>query len=542
MHQWHSEIKRQLDRWQKDKEEQRNRMESRSNMVYGERPVYDQANSSRDSLDLMRAAPRPKHPYASDFRSRSRSNSRVHSRSTSVSSARNGDASVIPDEALNKLEATVSRRGGTAAYSMPPERDHIEVLMQSGAIEALRARSQTQDGSSFVLWRNQILPPQPPPPQLPQPPIPTSAIRFPSTSVRKLPERRLRARQSSTSTLASADSDSSSNRVGIIPGGRRPSVPDLSYSSRIHLPHSGSVAGREPPERNPMFGASTLGVPAQPRVRSLSNPSVQPVPSHPHEMGGVPSPTAGWSTTNVPQHQPLSRPYDDRSGSQSHRKRSSGSSFDSLESSEVYGGLSSPLTPFSSREGYSLCFSGNTALSAHPYAVPPLASAPAGQTPTGQKIPRPPNLRLASSSSDIHVSGVTPPSMTSPRYRPVPIPHQLIGSSGVMSGAASSPTSATSSRLHITVHYGTDHKFILGFLTSTPFEEVVDKMRKKIRICTSSDANGPLRMYYGDDRGGRTALQSAEDYSDALDGVKTRLARGNPTSPGLLVVWVQLDV
>src|SRR5258706_8048984 len=111
-----------------------------------------------------------------------------------------------------------------------------------------------------------------------------------------------------------------------------------------------------------------------------------------------------------------------------------------------------------------------------------------------------------------------------------------------MSGAASSPTTTTSSRLHITVHYGTDHKFILGFLTSTPFEEVVDKMRKKIRICTSSDANGPLRMYYGDDRGGRTLLRSTEDYSGALDVVRTRLARGNPTSPGLLVVWVQPDV
>lgn len=542
MHQWHFEIKRQLDRWQKDKEEQRIRMEPRSNMVHGERPMYEQVNSSHDSLDLMRAAPRPKHPYASDFRSRSRSSSRVHSRSTSVSSTRDGDASVISDEAFKQLEATVSRRGGTAAYSMPPERDHMEVLVQSGAIEALRARSQTQDGSSFVLWRNQILPPQPPPPQFPQPPIPTSAIRSAST---KLPERRMRARQSSTSTLASAESDSSSNRVGIIPGGRRPSVPDLSYSSRTYVPHSGSATGREPPERNPMFGTSTLGVPAEPRVRSLSNPNVQPIPSHPHTMDGVLSLTIGRSTTKVPQHQPLSHPHGDRSGSQRHRKRSSGSSFDSLES-PLYGGGSSPLTPFSSREGYSLHFSGNTASSAHPYAAPPLASAPLGQTPSGQKNFRPPNLRLVSSSSDIRASGVTSPLATSPRYRPMPVPHQPNGSPGVMSGAASSATSpttiATSSRLPITVHYGTDHKFILGFLTSTPFEEVVDKMRKKIRICTSSDANGPLRMYYGDDRGGRTLLRSAEDYSGALDVVRTRLARGNPSSPGLLVVWVQPDV
>lgn len=531
MHQWHSEIKRQLDRWQKDKEEQRTRMESRSNIVYGERPMYDQVNSSRDSLDLMRAAPRPRHPYESDFRSRSRSNSRVHSRSISVSSARDGDTSVIPDEAFNQLEATVTRRGGTAAYSMPPERDHIEVIVQSGAIEALRARSKTQDGSSFILWRNQILPPQPPPPQLPQPPVPTSAIRFPSTSIGKLPERRLRARQSSTSTLASVESDSSSNRVGIIPGGRRPSVPDLSHSSRTPVLHSGSTAGRESPEYNPMFSASTLGVPVQRRVRSHSNPS-----------DGVLPPTAGQSPTNVPQHQPLARPYDDRSGPQCHHKRSSCSSFDSVESSEVYGGGSSPLTPFSSREGSSLSFSGNTAPPAHQYAVPLLASAPAGQAPTGQKIQRPPNLRLASSSSDIHVSGVTPPSATFSRHRPVPVPPQTIRSSGVTSSPTSSPTTATSGRLHITVHYGTDHKFILGFLTSTPFEEVVDKMRKKIRICTSSDANGPLRMYYGDDRGGRTPLRTTEDYSGALGVVRTRLARGNPTSPGFLVVWVQPDV
>lgn len=517
-------------------------MEYRSNIIYGERPMYDQANSSRDSLDLMRAAPRPKHPYESDFRSRSRSKSRVHSRSISVSSARDGDTSVIPDEALKELEATVTRRGGTAAYSMPPERDHIEVIVQSGAIEALRARSKTQDGSSFILWRNQILPPQPPPPQLPQPPLPTSAIRIPSTAIGKLPERRLRARQSSTSTLASVESDSSSNRVGRIPGGRRPSVPDLSHSSRTHVLHSGSTAGRESPECNPMFGASTLGVPVQRRVRSHSNPSIQPIPSHPHAVDGVLSPTAGQGTTNVPQHQPLARPYDDSSGPQSHRKRSSGSSFDSVESSEVYGGESSPLTPFSSREGSSLCFSGNTASPAHQHAVPLFASAPAGQAPTSQKIQRPPNLRLASSSSDIHVSGVTPPSATFSGHRPVPVPPQPIRSSGVTSGPTSSPTTATSGRLHITVHYGTDHKFILGFLTSTPFEEVVDKMRKKIRICTSSDANGPLRMYYGDDRGGRTPLRTTEDYSGALDVVRTRLARGNPTSPGLLVVWVQPDV
>jgi len=536
MHQWHSEIKRQLDRWQKDKEEQRTRMESHSSILYGERPMYDQANSSRDSLDLMRAAPRPRHPYESDFRSRSRGNSRVHSRSISVSSTRDGDASVIPDEASKQPEATVTRRGGTAAYSMPPERDHIDVMMQSGAIEALRARSQTQDGSSFVLWRNQILPPQPPPPQLPQPPTPTSALRFPSTSIGKLPERRPRVRQSSTSTLASADSDSSSNRIGVIPGGRRPSVPDLSHSSRTLVLHSSSTTGREPPESNPIFGTSTLGVPVRPRVRSHSNPSVQPIPSHPPAMDGVLSPTAGQNTTNIPQHQPLARPYGDRSGSQSHHKRSSGSSFDSVESSDVYGG--SPLTPFSSREGSFLSFSGNTASPVHPYAVPPLASAPAA----GQKILRPPNLRLASSSSDIHASGVTPPSATSSRYRPVPVPPQPIRSSSVTSGPTLSPTTTTSSRLHITVHYGTDHKFILGFLTSTPFEEVVDKMRKKIRICTSSDANGPLRMYYEDDRGGRTLLRTTGDYSRALDVVRTRLAQGNPTSPGLLVVWVQPDV
>ena len=516
-------------------------MEPRSNMVHGERPMYDQANSSHDSLDLMRAAPRPKHPYASDFRSRSRSGSRVHSRSISVSSARDSDANVIPDEAFKQLEATVSRRGGTAAYSMPPERDHIEVLMQSGAIEALRARSQTQDGSSFVLWRNQILPPQPPPPQFPQPPVPTSTMRSPSASVGKLPERRKPARQSSTSTLASAESDSSSNRVGVIPGGRRPSVPDLSHSSRTYVPHSGSATRREPPERNPTFGTITLGVPAQPRVRSLSNPYVQPNPSHPQATDGVLSTTVGRSTTKVPQRQPLSHPHGDRSGSQRHRKRSSGSSFESLES-PVYSGGSPPLTPFSSSEGYSLYFSGNTASSAHPYAAPPLASSPVGQTPTRQKILRPPNLRLVSSSSDIRVSGMRSPLAISPRYRPMPVPHQPIGPPAVTSGAASSTTTATSSRLHITVHYGTDHKFILGFLTSTPFEEVVDKMRKKIRICTSSEANGPLRMYYGDDRGGRTPLRSAEDYSSALDVVRTRLARGNPTSPGLLVVWVQPDV
>ena len=541
MNQWHSEIKRQLDRWQKDKEEQRIRMEPRSNTVHGERPMYEQVNSSQDSLDLMRAAPRPKHPYASDFRSRSRSSSRVHSRSISASSARDGDASVIPDEAFKQLEATVSRRGGTAAYSMPPERDHIDVLTQSGAIEALRARSQTQDGSSFVLWRNQILPPQPPPPQLPQPPIPTSAMKSPSTSAGKLPERRLRARQSSTSTLASAESDSSSNRAGIILGGRRPSVPDLSHSSRTYVPHSGTASGREPPERNPIFGTSTLGVPAQPRVRSLSNPYVQPIPSHPHAMDGVLTLTVGRSNTKVPQHQPLSHPHGDRSGYQSHQKRSSGSSFESLES-PVYVGGSPPLTPFSSREGYSLYFSGNTASSAHPYAASPLTSAPPGQTPTSQKIIRPPNLRLVSSSSDIRVNGLRSPLATSPRYRPMPVPHQPIGPPSVMSGAASPTTTATSSRLHITVYYGTDHKFILGFLTSTPFEEVVDKMRKKIRLCTSSEANGPLRMYYGDDRGGRTLLRSAEDYSGALDVVRTRLAGGNPTSPGLLVVWVQPDV
>jgi len=515
-------------------------MESRSNIAYGERPMYEQVNSSRDSLDFMRAAPRPKHPYESDFRSRSRSNSKVHSQLISLSSARDGDGGVIPDEPFKQLEATVSRRGRTAAYSMPPERDHLDVLAQSGAIEALRARSQTQDGSSFVLWRNQIIPPQPPPPQLPQPPTPTSAIGSSSTFAVKLPERPPRARQSSTSTLASAESDSSSNRSRPILGGRRPSVPDISYSSRYPAPHSGSATGRELRERNPMLSTSTLGVPAQPRVRSHSNPSVQPIPSYPYAVdSGVRLPTAEQGTTKLSQYQPLARPYGGRSGSQSHRKRSSGSSFDSAESSDVYGGRSSPITPFSSREGSSFCFPGNTASSAHLYAVPPLATAPAGQTPTGQKFSQLPNLRLASSSPNMHVSGVTPPSATFSRYQPVPAP---TGSPSVMTGPKSSsttPTTPTSGRLHITVHYGTDHKFTLGFLTTTPFEEVVDKMRKKIRICTSSDANGPLRMYYGDNKGGRTLLRTTEDYCGALDVVRTR---GNPTSPGPLVVWVQPDV
>jgi len=538
MNQWHSEIKRQSDRWQKEKEEQRTHEESRLNVVYGERPTYEQVDSSHDSLDFMRSAPRPKHPYESDFRPRSRTNSRVHSRSVGASSARDGDASVISDEP----EAIVTRRGGTAAYSMPPERDHIEVLAQSGAIEALRARSQTQDGSSFILWRNQILPPQPPPPQLPQPPIPTPAIYFPSTSVRKLPERRLRSRQRSTGTLASAESDSSSNHAKLTLGVRRPSVPDLPDSPLYPVPTSGGATGREPREResriNPMSPTSTLGVPAQPRVRSHSNPNVQPIPSHPYAMDyGVQLQTAGRSTTNVSQYQPPAHSYDDKSGRQSHRKRNSGSSFDSAESSDVYGGRSSPLTPFSSREGSSLCYPGNTASPVHPYAAPPLPTAL-----SGQKVHRPPNLRLASCSSDIHMGAVTPPSATFPGYQQVPVPAQSSGSPGPTSGLTSTPTTPTSSRLHITVHYGTDHKFTLGFLTTTPFEEVVDKMRKKIRICTSSGANGPLRMYYGDDMGGRTLLRTTEDYRGALEAVMTRLARGNQTSPGSLVVWVQPDI
>ena len=527
MNQWHSEIRRQSDRWQKEKEEQRTHKDSHSHMVYGERPTYEQVNSSRDSdsLDFMRSAPRPKHPYENDFRPRSRTNSRVHSRSIGASSARNGDASVISDEP----EAIVTRRGGTAAYSMPPERDHNDVLAQSGAIEALRARSQTQDGSSFILWRNQILPPQPPPPQLPRPPTPTSAIRLPSTSVRKLPERRLRSRQSSNGTLASAESDSSSNNTRLILGGRHPSVPDLSNYPVLNL--GGATGLRERESRiNPTSPTSTLGVPAQPRVRSHSNPNVQPIPSHPYAMDySVQLQTAGRGATNVSQYQPPAHPYDDRSGRQSHRKRNSGSSFDSAESSDVYGG-SSPLTPFSSREDSPFFYPVNTASPAHPYAVPPLPTALAGQ-----KTHRPPNLRLASSSSNIHVSAVTPPSATFPGYhQQVPVPPQSIGSPG--------PIIQTSSRLHITTHYGTDHKFTLAFLTTTPFEEVVDKMRKKIRTCTSSDAHGPLRMYYGDDRGGRTLLRTTEDYRGALEAVMTRLARGNQTSPGSLVVWVQPDI
>ena len=536
MNQWHSEIKRQLDRWQKEKEEQRTHKESRLNMVYGERPTYEKPNSSRDSLDFMRSAPRPKHPYESDFRHRTRTNSRVHSRSIGASSARDGDASVISDEP----EAIPTRRGGTAVYSMPPERDHIEVLAQSGAIEALRARSQTQDGSSFVLWRNQILPPQPPPPQLPQPPTPTSALLFPSASARKLPERRLRSRQASTGTLASAESDSSSNHARLIIGGRRPSVPDLSNSPLYPVPNSGGATGRELREHSP---TSTLGVPDQPRVRSHSNPNTQPIPSHPYAMDfGVQFQTAGRSATNVSQYQPPTHLRDDKSGRQSHRKRNSGSSFDSAGSSDVYGGTTSPLTPFSSREESSFFYPANTASPAHPYAVPPLPPTLTGQKPTGQKIHRPPNLRLASSASDIHLSAVTPPSATFPGYQRVPVPPQSIGSPGPMSGLGSTPTTPTSSRMHITVHYGTDHKFTLGSLTTTPFEEVVDKMRKKIRTCTSSDANGPLRMYYGDDRGGRTRLRTMEDYRGALEAVMTRFARGNQTSPGSLVVWVQPDI
>lgn len=511
-------------------------------MIYGERPVYEQVSSSGDSLGFMRAAPRPKHPYESDFRSRSRSNSRVQPRSTSTSSVRDGGVSVSPDEASKQPEAKITRRGGMAAYSMPPERDHIEVLAQSGAIEALRARSQTQDGSSYIMWRNQILPPQPPPPQLPRPPTPISAIGFPSTLVRELPERRLRSRQSSTSTLASAESDSSSNRDRLPLDGRRPSVPGLSNPSLYPVPHLGSAIGREPRERNPVFSTSTLNVPAQPRMRSHSNPNGQPVHPQSHTTDhGVRSQTAQRSAANVSQYQPQVHTYDDRSGSQSHGKRSSGSSFDSVESSGVPGGRSSPLTPFSSTEGSSYGYPGISASSTRPYtyAVPPL---PTGQTPAGQRVPRPPNLRLAKSSFDIHMGGVAPSSATFPNYQQMPVPPQPIGSPGVMGGSTSAPNTPTGGRLHITVHYGADHKFTLAFLTTTPFEEVVDKIRKKIRICTSSGANGHLRMYYGDDRGSRTLLRTTEDYRGALDVVGARLARGSQTLPGSLVVWVQPDV
>jgi len=129
-------------------------------------------------------------------------------------------------------------------------------------------------------------------------------------------------------------------------------------------------------------------------------------------------------------------------------------------------------------------------------------------------------------------------------YQRVPL-SRPIGSPGItnaMNSPISTPTTPTGGRLHITVHYGTNHKFTLGFLTTTPFEEVVDKMRKKIRTCTSSDANGPLRVYYEDDRGGRTPLQTTEDYCGALDVIKTRLVQENQTLPGSLVFWVQPDV
>jgi len=72
----------------------------------------------------------------------------------------------------------------------------------------------------------------------------------------------------------------------------------------------------------------------------------------------------------------------------------------------------------------------------------------------------------------------------------------------------------------VKVHYGED-LFVIIVPRSTDYQDLVEKVGKKIRLCGGKREGGPLRVKYRDEDGDMVSLGSNEDVQMAFDSTRS---------------------
>jgi len=69
----------------------------------------------------------------------------------------------------------------------------------------------------------------------------------------------------------------------------------------------------------------------------------------------------------------------------------------------------------------------------------------------------------------------------------------------------------------VKVHFGNDI-FVIQVSRAMEFQELLDKVGKKIRLCGPRRDDGPLRIKYEDEEGDLISMRSTEDVEMAFGG------------------------
>ena len=69
--------------------------------------------------------------------------------------------------------------------------------------------------------------------------------------------------------------------------------------------------------------------------------------------------------------------------------------------------------------------------------------------------------------------------------------------------------------MRVKVHFGSDI-FVIQVLRTTKYDELVEWVGKKIRLCGPWQDDGPLRVKYEDEEGNFVSMHSTEDVETAF--------------------------
>ncbi|TFK20949.1 hypothetical protein FA15DRAFT_682330 [Coprinopsis marcescibilis] len=249
-----------------------------------------------------------------------------------------------------------------------------------------------------------------------------------------------------------------------VPPGQRPQLRSQFSSTRLKSVYESNGSGRSTPTHGGL-PPPPPPPPAMNRSRSLSQPSAY-VPT----MPAPPMPPPTWSGT-PPAHQPRGVPSGvNGTGS----KRGSGSSQSTGDSSDYSpNSSSSPVTPFGSSEGIGgVVVAGSRSGSYDQYQN--------GYFPPGPAMPPPPSSAQSRMNDPPLTPGVNGPAVK------------------------------------VKVHFHEDI-FVIQVGKSTEYEELVEKVGRKIRLCGPRRDDGPLRVKYRDEDGDMVSLGSTEDVQMAFE-------------------------
>lgn len=91
-------------------------------------------------------------------------------------------------------------------------------------------------------------------------------------------------------------------------------------------------------------------------------------------------------------------------------------------------------------------------------------------------------------------------------------------------------TLTTSAAVKLIVNFDGD-KYVVVVLSSTPFNALLEKVTKKVRVCSDKPIDHTLRMRYIDEDGDNVLINDDEDVQMAFE-----IARNNPNGQVELVV------